>query len=110
MGTYRYHAILASIFVLVGLSPPHAGAAIYRCTTPAKLDLCPPDILQGILGENWKDFDPVGVCTKGFFLIHTRHGKVFRDLTLKQVATTTGYAAFMYQIGAGLWIELEKVR
>jgi len=187
MGTYRYQAILASVWVLVGLYPPHANATIYRCTTPgkpdsyqstpcdagtaqadvssrgasgdpllgefsgrivspraekervrlrvtreggqysvfllmerqgandwrpipAKLAPCPPEIIQNILGDQWRDFDPVGVCIKGFFLIHTRHGKVIRLMASKQEVSTTGCAAFIYQIGAGDWLELEKVR
>ena len=94
-----------SVFLLL----EQQGANDWR-PIPAKLGPCPPDVIQSILGDHWRDFDPVGVCIKGFFLIHTRHGKVIREMASKQEVSTTGYAAFIYQIGAGAWLELEKLR
>jgi hypothetical protein len=32
------------------------------------------------------------------------------EMGSKHEVSTTGYAAFIYQIGAGAWLELEKVR
>jgi hypothetical protein len=68
---------------------------------PITLETCPPEVF-GLLGEHWQQFDPIGACTKGLFIFHTRATKVIPRMT------TTGYFMFAYMWGGSTTLELRK--
>jgi hypothetical protein len=69
-----------------------------------ELGPCPSEILRGFVGERSAELDPVGVCGKGFFLIHSRRGKEIPKMS------TTGYALILAAWGGGAILQLEKVK